>query len=104
NLGAAYLKLAKMETARREVYQNAAEKAFRAALETAAAVPRQGRNQQLQLSHFNLGLILAERGLLDEAIAEEEEALRIDPNWDAAHRNLGIMLAKQGRYDEAAPH
>jgi Flp pilus assembly protein TadD len=40
----------------------------------------------------------------DEAIAQYEKALELDPNQAAVHRNLGMVLARLGRYDEAETH
>src|ERR1019366_5196720 len=54
-------------------------------------------------AHNNPGLAL-ERipGRSDEAIAQYEEALRLDPKYEEAHNNLGIALEKMpGRLDEA---
>ena len=47
---------------------------------------------------------LAAKGQLDEAIAEWEKALAIEPENGRAHNNLGVLLARQGRYAEAIPH
>jgi Flp pilus assembly protein TadD len=40
----------------------------------------------------------------DEAIAQYEKALELEPNQPAIHRNLGMLLARLGRYDEAKAH
>ena len=40
----------------------------------------------------------------EDAIAEYEKALEIDPNQPAVHRNLGILLARLGRNSEAILH
>jgi Tfp pilus assembly protein PilF len=40
----------------------------------------------------------------DEAIAQYEKALELEPEQPAIHRNLGILLASLGRYTEAAIH
>ena len=40
----------------------------------------------------------------DEAIAQYEKALELEPQQPAIHRNLGILLASLGRYSEAAVH
>jgi tetratricopeptide (TPR) repeat protein len=52
-------------------------------------------------AHNNLGILLAQRGQLDEAIAHYQRALRINPHYVDAHMNLGVVLAKRGRLDEA---
>ena len=56
------------------------------------------------LIHTNLGLVLAEQGKIQEAIAHYTEALRIDPKDVHAHNNLGNALAGQGRTQEAIAH
>jgi tetratricopeptide (TPR) repeat protein len=40
----------------------------------------------------------------DEAIAQYQKALELEPNQPAIHRNLGMLLARLGRYDEAKAH
>jgi len=40
----------------------------------------------------------------EEAIAQYEKALELEPNQPGIHRNLGILLARLGRYDEAKAH
>ena len=49
----------------------------------------------------NLGLLLARRGRLDEAIAHYRRALEIEPDHISAHNNLGVALAGSKRVDEA---
>jgi len=56
------------------------------------------------LAHNNLGIVLAERGKIEEAIAHYREAIRIKPNYLGAHYNLGVNLVKQGRHEEAMDH
>jgi len=51
--------------------------------------------------HFNLGLLLAHRGKIDEAIRYYTEALRIDPDYEAALINLGSYLVERGKIDKA---
>jgi len=52
----------------------------------------------------NLGLILAQRGRLDEAVDQYREALRVKPDYELAHRNLADALLRKGRTDEAIAH
>ncbi|HUL20668.1 MAG TPA: tetratricopeptide repeat protein [Thermodesulfobacteriota bacterium] len=56
------------------------------------------------LAHNNLGVVLAEHGKIEEAIAHFREAIRIKPNYLGAHYNLGVNLMKQGRHEEAMDH
>ena len=52
-------------------------------------------------AHYNLGLALATRGRTDEAIAEYEKALRIQPASAETYYNLGNAFAERGLVDEA---
>lgn len=56
------------------------------------------------LGHNNLGVALARQGRLAEAIAEYNEALRIQPDFSEAHNNLGNALVREGRLVEAIAH
>jgi tetratricopeptide (TPR) repeat protein len=51
--------------------------------------------------HNNLGLALADEGLLDEAIGEYQKAIEINPSSVAARSNLGVALASKGSFDAA---
>ena len=48
-----------------------------------------------------LGLILANREHLDEAIPNDEHALKLNPDFEMAHMNLGIARFVQERLDLA---
>jgi serine/threonine-protein kinase len=53
------------------------------------------------LSHWGLGVTLAEKGRLEEAIAELEVAVKVNPEFAAANISLGVALVKKGRFAEA---
>ncbi|HUY90073.1 MAG TPA: tetratricopeptide repeat protein [Pirellulales bacterium] len=50
------------------------------------------------------GVMLAERGGLDEAITLFRQALRYSPEFAEAHNNLGNALRQRGDHDTAAEH
>ena len=54
-----------------------------------------------KIAHFNFGLILDEEGKVEQAKAEYEHAIRIDPNYFDVRTNLGIIFANQGNLDRA---
>lgn len=51
--------------------------------------------------HFRLGIIYAERGMTEEAVAEYEMAIRLDPDYPKSYLNLGAVLSEAARTDEA---
>ncbi len=52
----------------------------------------------------NFGMVLADRGRFDEAIACFEKALEIKPDFAEAYFNLGLVLARHGQIDKAIAH
>jgi tetratricopeptide (TPR) repeat protein len=54
------------------------------------------------LTHYNLGLLLAQTGRLKEAVAEYGLALSLDPQDPNTHNNLAAVLVRQGRLAEAS--
>ncbi len=56
---------------------------------------------QNKVAHVNLGAALAARKRLDEAVAQYQKALEIDPTYAKAYSSLGLALAARGRPDEA---
>jgi tetratricopeptide (TPR) repeat protein len=54
--------------------------------------------------HNDLGIAYAERGQLNSAIAEFQQALAIDPDSAATHWHLGAALAEAGALKEAEEH
>jgi len=55
-------------------------------------------------AHNNLGVALATRGRLAEAIYHYFQALRINPDTAEVHNNLGNALTAQGSVDRAMSH
>ena len=55
-------------------------------------------------AHYNLGMALAERGKLDEAVVQYRQALVLKANMFEAHGKLGYALTCRGRVKEAIPH
>jgi len=53
------------------------------------------------LGYLNRGYALAEKGELDHAIADYDQALRIDPNHAGVYNNRGSAQAKKGNFDQA---
>jgi tetratricopeptide (TPR) repeat protein len=59
------------------------------------------KNPSCWMAHNNLGIVLFERGQLDQAIAHYRTTLQMQPNfWDADY-NLGTALLGKGQVDEA---
>jgi tetratricopeptide (TPR) repeat protein len=54
------------------------------------------------VTHFNMALLFALTGRLDEAIAQYEKALERDPRHSDARTNLAAAFARQGKLDRAA--
>jgi peroxiredoxin len=51
--------------------------------------------------HFNLGLVMIERGQPESALREFAKAVSYDPGLGAAHIHLGCLQLDDGRIDEA---
>ncbi len=59
------------------------------------------RNPDSWLAHDNLGVVLVQKGMPQEAVAHYREAIRLNPTYPEAYNNLGNLLAKAGRFAEA---
>ncbi len=51
-----------------------------------------------------LGTVLTACGRFDEAIAQFQKALEIEPDDAGVHNNLGLVLARRGQVDQAIAH
>ena len=54
-------------------------------------------------AHTYLGWSLSHLGKLEEAIAECQIAIRLDPDFGNPYNDIGVYLINLGRLDEAAP-
>jgi Flp pilus assembly protein TadD/2-polyprenyl-3-methyl-5-hydroxy-6-metoxy-1,4-benzoquinol methylase len=54
--------------------------------------------------HYNIALVLAGLGRMDEAVTHNRRAVTLEPGYADAHTNLGGALAALGRWAEAALH
>ncbi len=54
--------------------------------------------------HYNLGVLLQDKGQIDEAEANYRAALQWNPNFAPAYRALGLVLKEQGKLDEATAY
>lgn len=52
-------------------------------------------------AHNTLGMALARKGQLNEAITQFQDAIRVQPLFVQAHYNLGLALGMEGQSDEA---
>jgi tetratricopeptide (TPR) repeat protein len=62
------------------------------------------RNPACWMAHNNLGVVLAQKGQIDEAIAHYQTALQMQPDYSDADYNLGNALLEKGQIDEALRH
>jgi tetratricopeptide (TPR) repeat protein len=62
------------------------------------------RNPECWMAHTNLGIVLLQKGELNDGIAHYRAALQMQPDsWDAEY-NLGTALVAKGKVDEAIVH
>ena len=53
------------------------------------------------MAHNNQGVAFFQRGKLDDALAQFQKAVELNPNYADAHTNLGIALLQKGQLDKA---
>ena len=61
-------------------------------------------NPRSWMAHNNLGNALLQKGRVNEAIAQFNQALKIDPDYAVGHSNLGNALLRLGRAEESLAH
>lgn len=62
------------------------------------------KNPGCWMAHYNLGIVLTERGEADQAIDHYKRAVALRPDYAEAHYNLGRLLVEQGQLDDAIAH
>jgi tetratricopeptide (TPR) repeat protein len=62
------------------------------------------RNPTCWMAHNNLGIVLSQKGELDDAIAHYRKTLEMRPDYSEADYNLGNALLQKGEIDEAIIH
>jgi len=72
--------------------------------EAAAHLRQTARLDASAAPRVELGVVLAELGRTNEAMASYTEALARDPNEPVAHANLAALLSDAGQHERAMPH
>ena len=62
------------------------------------------RNPACWMAHNNLGIVLSQKGEIDEAITHYRTTLEMQPGFSDANYNLGNALLQKGEIDEAILH
>jgi protein O-mannosyl-transferase len=62
------------------------------------------RNPGCWMAHNNLGIVLSQKGEIDEAIAHYRKTLEMSPDFADADYNLGNALLQKGEIDAAILH
>ena len=62
------------------------------------------KNPGCWMAHNNLGIVLFQKGEIDEAIAHYRKTLQMQPDFSDADYNLGNALLQKGKVDEAIVH
>src|SRR5258708_40150422 len=62
------------------------------------------RNPECWMAHTNIGLVLFQKGQIDDAIAHYRSALQMQPDWWFVEYNLVTALLVKGQVDESILH
>jgi protein O-mannosyl-transferase len=62
------------------------------------------KNPACWMAHYNLGIVLANRGETAQAMDHYREAVALRPTYVEAHYNLGRLLAEKGEINQAIDH
>jgi len=62
------------------------------------------KNPRCWMAHYNLGIVLRDRGEADQAIAHYRQAIALRPSYAEAHYNLGRLLSEKGEVNDAIAH
>ena len=68
-----------------------------------AVIKLGGSKDNLAIAYSNRGNSFLRRGQEDRAIADYDQAIRLDPSYVDAYRNRGAARFNQGAYDKALP-
>jgi tetratricopeptide (TPR) repeat protein len=89
--------------AARETFERAKKMAHQGKAELALSLMREAIKlfSEYFEAHLELGNELLQTGKLDEAIAELDQARKINPNDDRTYQSFGLVLMKQQKYSIA---
>jgi tetratricopeptide (TPR) repeat protein len=62
------------------------------------------KNPNCWVGQYNLGIVFLQKGQVDKALEDFQNAVEINPNYLEAHSNLGLALLQEGQMDEAVAH
>lgn len=66
-----------------------------------ASAPKDGIDESTAKAHYSIGILMAEKGREDDALAHLQAAIRYQPSYLEAHLGLADALRRRERFDEA---